>query len=198
MKKGVRLTRQRFSKEIMEMKEMFPAWLRSKDVVTKAEVLIANHQHAMIKTLEYVEGLNLGQLSALLWLYQFEFFEKEFFIENYDFIYSVNKKDGSMHAKRVFASLIDDELIEIFEERDYTYYEESQGRNYTVLHEKKSNNVYQLSKLGMNIIQVFMTILIKEKPTLIKTKSRVLRYSNRTRDDLNNLNGGWDEILKNY
>lgn len=198
MKKGVRITNRRLSTEIYEMKQIFPAWYKGKDVITKMEVIVSNYQHALKKTVDFVEGLTEKQLNALIWMYQFEFFEKEFFIENYNAFFLDKQRDGTMHNKRAFNFLLRNDLIEKFKNRSYSYYEERVGDNYSVLTEHESNDIYIISSDGMKILQIFFNILTKEKPKLIKSNNKIMRFSKRTSNDFNNINGGWDSIINNY
>jgi len=201
MKKGQRITKKRIDSEIRKMRRLLPAWYRDNEEVSSLQTAVANYEHAIIATTESLNDkfeFTTHGLKLMLWLYQFEFFEKEFVINNYKTSHAHYLKDGTRHASLKFKELINDNLIVPFEKRNYKYYEELKRENYNVLEEKKSNNTFQLSSEALNIISVFYSALTNSKPSLYQKENKIMKSDGQSYDEFDNLNGGWDYILNSF
>ena len=199
MKKGQRVTTQRLAYEISKMRQILPAWYRDSGLITSLEIAVGNYEHAIIATTESFKdrhNLTTHGLKLLLWLYQFEFFEKEFAVQNYKTSHAHYLKDGTRHAALKFKELTDNGLIVHFQYRGYTFYEEDMSGLSVINDEKKSNNTYQLSDDAIGIIGVFYNALTGAKPKIYGRDKKILRYEDQVKAQFNNINGGWDDILR--
>lgn len=184
--------------QIHEMRKIYPAWYADSETITNIESIVGNYMYAVAKTAELNET-DESEITALLWMYQFEFFERNFFVENYREIFNNRHENINLrHNKRLLFRMLRDNKIKLLKKRYKKYYEEEKKENFSVLRDKVASDLYCIELEGIALVRDFYTILTKERPSIDLTKNgnSILVYSSVTQKRLNSIENDWDSIIK--
>ena len=189
-----RLTKERLNRERNRMRRGFPAWYKEEGVITSLESCVANYENAVIEAVSGNEEINPDPVRLLVFLYQFEFFEKQFVYIHYRKHFQHNTVFSDRHASMKLTELIEYGYVELFERRNYKYSEEEDRITYIRVEEKKSYDTYCISDKGLQIIKEFYTLLTHKAPSRVTKNKRILIWESQTKEHFDNINGGWDLI----
>ena len=128
----------------------------------------------MVKTVEAVK-IDKEKIELIVYLHQFEFFEKKWIWENYEVPFLRQEKYGKRRSKNVLQWLDKNGYIEFFKHKKITYQEFERSHNSWRTDNIESQSKYKLSIKGLSIVREYFKNLTGDTPSkLDKSKKRAL------------------------
>lgn len=186
LKKGKRLTSKELRKEQKRFKKIAPVY--EKSGISKFEEYVCNCFAALTETVKNVK-IDKEKVEMLIWLHQFEFFERRWVWENYKASFLRQESYGSRRAKNVFNWLIKNEYVDFYAHEKITYETYEHRENFYRTEEIVSDAKYKLSVKGLAVVREYFKNLTGDTPSqLDKSKKRLLYKGQNPWDNLDYTN----------
>ena len=159
IKKNSRITKAAIKRELSQYKKIAPVY--EKQDISKAEMYMSNAFFALAQTVKRV-NINKEYIELLVWLYQFEFFERNFVYENYMACFLRTELYGSRRSKNALTWLIDNLYLEPFTHQKYEFRSYEQRDGFIRLEDVHSDSKYKLSISGLDVVRAYYSELTGE------------------------------------
>lgn len=181
--KHSRITKSKLKRQYRKARKASPS-MRNLNL-TKVESAICNTMQAYSNVAESHE-MRADYIRLIIWLYQFEFFEKSYVLQNYSYMSNGDSMMGERHASMCLTYLIRNGYVELYEKREAEYREEEDRFGYVYVKMKKSDDSYRLSDKALDtIVKDFFTEIFNTKPLRWGTRNRIMIWSSQKKSDLN-------------
>ena len=172
LKKGKQLTAKDLKKEQKKFKKITPVYENTD--ITQFERYVSNFFYALTDATTHLK-INKEYIEMVIWLYQFEFFEREWVYEHFKSCYMRLEVYGERSAMNRFNWLLDNEYIEPYSHEKYSFQTWERSHNCYTMQDVESDVKYKISKKGLDVVRVYMSKLTQEPLSKIdKRKNRLL------------------------
>ena len=172
LKKGKRLTAKELKKEQKRFKKIAPVY--KKKGISRFEEYVCNTFTALVTTVENVK-IDKEKVEMLIWLHQFQWFERYWVHDNYQASFLRQEKYGSRRSKNVFTWLGRNGYLDFYSDEKITYETYERGDNFWRTEEIVSDIRYKLSTEGLRVVREYFKNLTGDTPSkLDKSKKRLL------------------------
>lgn len=190
-----RPTKDKIHWEKQKIKKIYPALERTQGTLSLFERVVGRYDEAVVETANVYPDLTGAHIKMIAWMYPYLFFEKEFFYDNHILWDKRANNNGTRHNMNKFGQLIRLGYVELYKHRSHKFFEEEYRGTHYVITERVSKDTYTLSRKGVKVAKTFFEALINMTPIQMDTDNRVVMKLKQKREELDNINGGWDAII---
>lgn len=182
IKKGERITQAKLNAQRRQAERLSPTLANQH--ITKFESWIANVMQAQDAVCEKFD-INVDQLRLLAWLYQFEFFEKQYAKQFYKYTVHRELYLAERHAIVMWNQLERAGYLEPYKTREGHYSIIEQRDGYKERTEVEVKNTFRISDKAHKVLKEYFYQITSLRPLRWGTRHKVLIWDSQDKEDLN-------------